>query len=203
MKSYWREIATTALISSLGVTQAVAQEPLCRGVELDKANTALASAKDALDKAISAIDEPTDRSISELKSWFGIDLLSTDLSNASAALKVKEILTKARAFGGGVTFFCSVRSDAQLGDYYAYVLPDNSFAIVLGAFFWTAPDKGFSSKPGVIIHEMSHFYLVGASKDPKIYGTVEARNLAISNPSEARKSAENFEYFVEAVALSP
>ncbi|NOT40995.1 MAG: hypothetical protein HOP13_10925 [Alphaproteobacteria bacterium] len=203
MISRKKTLIALALAATLNSGQADAQEPMCQGAELTKASAALATSKTILDKAISVIDEPTDRGIAELKTWFGIDLLSTDLSNATAALKIKDTLTKARAFGGGVTFFCSVRTDALLGDYYAYVLPDKSFAIVLGAFFWSAPDAGYSSKPGVIVHEMSHFYLVGATQDPKIYGTAEARALAISNSGEARRNAENFEYFVEAIAAAP
>jgi peptidyl-Lys metalloendopeptidase len=100
-----------------------------------------------------------------------------------------------------VTFQCAVRTDIKLGDVYAYVNPQKSFVIVLGRFFFAAANKGYSSRPGIIVHELSHFTLMGATKDPKIYGTAEALQLAAQKSAEARRNVENIEYFVEALAL--
>lgn len=107
---------------------------------------------------------------------------------------------KARAFTGGVSFDCAVQSELGKPDAYAYVRPDRSFAIVLAAFFWNAPDLGFDSKPGVIVHELTHFLLVGATRD-LAYGTIAAKALATLNPAGARRNADNYEYFAEVTAF--
>jgi peptidyl-Lys metalloendopeptidase len=106
-----------------------------------------------------------------------------------------------RAFADSVTFRCAVKTDIRLGDVYAYVDPNNSFNVVLGAFFFNSPDTGFCSKPGILVHEISHFTLAGATKDPKTYGPAEALSLARSSPEDAQHNAENFEYFVEALVF--
>lgn len=71
----------------------------------------------------------------------------------------------------------------------------------MGRFFFGAGEAGFSSKAGILLHEISHFTLAGATRNPKIYGTEEAKMLATTNPNAARMNAENYEYFVESVAL--
>jgi hypothetical protein len=88
---------------------------------------------------------------------------------------------------------------AQLGDVFAYVRPDQSFVVVLGAFFFRAPATGYDSRPGVIVHEMTHFVLAGATQD-HVYGRAGALQLAATNPGEAQRNADNYEYFVEATA---
>jgi peptidyl-Lys metalloendopeptidase len=114
---------------------------------------------------------------------------------------VRQTLVASRAYADGATYLCAVKSDAKLGDYYAYVRPDNSFAITLGYFFFNALESGLSSKPGVLVHELSHFTLAGATEDPDIYGPDAAKSIALSNPETAKSSAENIEYFVESTAF--
>ncbi|WP_334539506.1 M35 family metallo-endopeptidase [Bradyrhizobium sp. AZCC 1708] len=153
------------------------------------------SAKTALDAALKALDNPTAEDLKKLDAWLGVNA-------SNAAAKLREKLARVRTFSDAVTFRCAVKTDAKIGDVYAYVDPDKSFNVVLGAFFFGAPDKGYCSKPGILVHEISHFTLAGATKDPKIYGPEEALKLAASSPGAAQNNAENFEYFVESLAFS-
>lgn len=81
-------------------------------------------------------------------------------------------------------------------DYYAYVYPNNPYEIFVCQAFWSAPMTGTDSKAGTLIHEMSHFNIVAGTGD-FAYGQTNARNLALSNPNNALRNADNHEYFAE------
>jgi len=84
-------------------------------------------------------------------------------------------------------------------DYYAYVYPsDRSHTVYLCNAFWDAPEEKFqfNSKPGTLIHELSHFYDVGGTDD-HAYGQRAVQTLAINNPNRAIDNADSHEYFVE------
>lgn len=86
--------------------------------------------------------------------------------------------------------------------YYAYVYPNQPYKIYLCNAFWTAPMTGTDSKAGTLIHEMSHFTIV-ADTDDYVYGQTAARNLAINNPDNAVRNADNHEYFAENTPTLP
>lgn len=172
----------------------LADEPTCSSKDSAIAQASMARAKKMLDDAIGAIDMGDSVTKSRLATWFGTQ-------QAEGIATVRQTLVASRSFANGATYLCAVKSDARLGDYYAYVRPDKSFVITLGYFFFNAPESGFSSKPGVLVHELSHFALAGATKDPDIYGPDAAKSLALSNPERARSNAENIEYFVESNAF--
>jgi len=90
-----------------------------------------------------------------------------------------------------VTFNCGCKKQ-----YYAYVYSNQPYTIYLCRVFWTAPATGTDSKAGTLIHEMSHFNVV-AGTDDWAYGQTAAKNLAISNPTNAVDNADNHEYFAE------
>jgi len=184
--------AVAVLIAVVSPANSYADEPLCVGDQLNTAKAAMKKAKGALDKAIAAIDSKDDATSRKLIEWFGAR------SSADGG-KVRQVLVGSRVFADGAVYLCAIKSDVRLGEYYAYVRPDKAFVITLGNFFFSASDSGFSSKLGTLIHEMTHFTVVGAAKDPKIYGVDEAKALARTNPDEAMKNAENIEYFVEAI----
>ena len=97
----------------------------------------------------------------------------------------------------GVTFDCGCKQN-----YYAYVYPNQPYKIYICKVFWQAPATGTDSKAGTLIHEMSHFDVV-AGTDDVVYGTNAAQNLAISNPSDAIRNADNHEYFAENTQSQP
>ena len=87
-------------------------------------------------------------------------------------------------------------------NYYAYVYPNQPYKIYLCRVFWSAPMTGTDSKAGTLIHEMSHFDIV-ANTDDYAYGQTAARNLAINNPDNAIRNADNHEYFAENTPALP
>ncbi|HSX59599.1 MAG TPA: M35 family metallo-endopeptidase [Tahibacter sp.] len=89
------------------------------------------------------------------------------------------------------TFDCSCTDD-----YYAYVYPNQPYRIYLCNAFWSAPNTGTDSRAGTIVHEVSHFNVMGGTDD-WAYGQSAAHNLAVSNPSRAVDNADSHEYFAE------
>jgi len=82
---------------------------------------------------------------------------------------------------------------------YAYVCSSlNDFKIYLCNSYWTAPQERctIDSKPGTIIHELSHFDIL-ANTDDNAYGTDAAQILADTDPVGATQNADNHEYFAE------
>ena len=79
--------------------------------------------------------------------------------------------------------------------YYAYVFPRQPYRIYLGSAFWTAPMVGTDSKSGTLIHELSHFTVLGTND--YAYGQTGAIDLALANPAQAIMNADSREYFVE------
>jgi len=85
---------------------------------------------------------------------------------------------------------------------YAYVYPtDATRTIHFCSAFWRAPTFGFpDSQPGTIYHELSHFTVFGGTSD-YAYGVTNCKSLARSNPNNAVKNADSYEYFSETVAV--
>ena len=81
-------------------------------------------------------------------------------------------------------------------DIFAYVYPSEHYNITLCNTFWEAEIAGSDSKSGTIIHEMTHFNVIGSTEDYK-YGTTDTLELAIDNPQQAVNNADNYEYFAE------
>jgi len=82
---------------------------------------------------------------------------------------------------------------------YAYVYPtDTNYNVYVCGAFWSAaaPTCRADSQPGTIIHELSHFNSVAATKDVT-YGQTNCQNLAKSNPASAITNADNHEYLSE------
>jgi peptidyl-Lys metalloendopeptidase len=83
---------------------------------------------------------------------------------------------------------------------YAYVYPtDSTYTVYVCGAFWSASTNTCvaDSKPGTIVHEISHFSNVAGTKD-NAYGQSACQNLARTNPAAATQNADNYEYFNEA-----
>jgi len=73
--------------------------------------------------------------------------------------------------------------------------------ITLCPMFFNARNEGFDSRPGVIIHEVSH---IAAGTLDIAYGRTAAMALARKQPDRATINADNLEYFVETLpTLAP
>ncbi len=168
-------------------------EPPCTGQELAVATSSLNAAKSAMDRAIPALRSNDANHVRRGQEWLG-------LRSSAESEAVRDILVRSRAFADGVTFRCARQSMPEDGeDWYAYVLPDRSFVVVVSPLFFAQPNQGLDSKAGTIVHEITHFTLAGATPDIA-YRPEPARQLARTDPARAQKNAENIQFFVEAVA---
>ena len=88
---------------------------------------------------------------------------------------------------------------AEMAETFAYVYPgDQERRVYVGVLFRDASEAPPDSQAGILVHEMSHFSDIGATRDVKAaYGREGSRQLALSHPELARRTADNFEYFVE------
>jgi peptidyl-Lys metalloendopeptidase len=120
------------------------------------------------------------------KTWFGA-YTSTRYSN------VLNNFTKINSAFATKTFVynCSCTDSA-----YAYVYANQPYKVYLCNAFWSAPNLGTDSKAGTLVHEASHFTVVAGTSD-YAYGQTACKNLAISNPTNATRNADNHEYFAE------
>jgi hypothetical protein len=79
---------------------------------------------------------------------------------------------------------------------FAFVHPGDPSKVFVDRTFVAAPPLGENSRAGTIVHEMSHFLIVGGTKD-YAYGTSDCERLARFDPSKALSNADNFEFYVE------
>ncbi len=78
-------------------------------------------------------------------------------------------------------------------DFVAYTYHRATTIYMCDGYF-SAPTTGTDSKMGTIVHEMSH--AVALTEDYQ-YGQSDCQNLAINDPTQAVKNADNYEYFAE------
>ncbi|GAA0928198.1 hemopexin repeat-containing protein [Virgisporangium aurantiacum] len=82
-------------------------------------------------------------------------------------------------------------------DWWAYTY-HGSDTLWLCAGFFNAPPTGMDSRFGTLVHEWSH---ATARTEDFAYGQVDSRELARNSPELAIGNADNYMYFVEALAL--
>ena len=83
---------------------------------------------------------------------------------------------------------------------FAHVFTNIPDQIWLGPAFFSAPWVGIDSKPGTIVHEVSHLALLTGDH---VYGEAAAIGLAANQPDVAVQNADNYEYFAERSAMPP
>jgi len=125
---------------------------------------------------------------SRYTTWFGAYTSSRYSTAKSHYAKIDTALDQT---GGKIKINCGCTQN-----YYAYVYPNRPYEIFVCNAFWSAPMTGTDSKAGTLVHEMSHFDVV-ANTDDVVYGQSGAKSLAISNPTDALRNADNHEYFSE------
>jgi peptidyl-Lys metalloendopeptidase len=79
---------------------------------------------------------------------------------------------------------------------FAYVYPSQPYKVYFCGAFWAAANTGTDSRAGTIVHELSHFTVLGGTTD-HAYGQTAAKNLANTNPKKAIQNADSHEYFSE------
>ena len=97
--------------------------------------------------------------------------------------------------GQTTTVYC--HGDGCSSGTYAYTYPTQvPPTVYLCDGFWAAPMDGFDSRPGTLIHEMSHLLAV-AGTDDYVYGQSGCQSLAITTPAQAIMNADSHEYYAE------
>ena len=149
--------------------------------------TALTSARSYAVNADSYMTTKTySTATTRYKTWFGTATSSRFASVRGNYDRIEYALANTK-----LTFNCGCTQN-----YYAYVYPNQPYRVYLCNAFWSAPNTGTDSRAGTMIHELSHFDVLG-NTDDIVYGQSGAKSLAISNPSSAIKNADSHEYFSE------
>lgn len=93
--------------------------------------------------------------------------------------------------------YANFRKDNS-GDYCAMVYPtDLNHIIILGADFWTAPNEGRDSKPGILIHEITHFVDVIGTDDYAYGDDADVQSLFGLSSTLGGNNADTWEHFIE------
>ncbi len=91
-----------------------------------------------------------------------------------------------------MTVECNAPERCNSGPF-AYAYPGQDIVGFCQPFF-RARDTGFDSRPGTVVHEMSH---LAAGTQDFDYGPTNTRKLAAGSPDRAARNADNYEYFTE------
>jgi len=124
--------------------------------------------------------------------WFGV------YSSANWNTVQKNFANIGTRINGAYNVDC--KGSECKANIYAYVYPsDAKFNVYVCGAFWNANVNTcqVDSKPGTLIHEISHFTPVAGTSD-YAYGQSSCKSLASSNPSRAIANADNHEYMAEA-----
>lgn len=186
------------LLAGMGSGAAWSAPVPCSAAQAGEIEEARKLARTMLAKVAKQIDDEDPVATEALMTWMGV-------ANAGQAGDVAKRLRVLSTWLAGATFLCDKAEPA-----FAWVYGAQPFLVRIGTAFMAAPKGGYSSKAGTLIHEVSHFLIAGASKDPPQrtgddYGTADALARAKNDPQAARGNAENLEYFVEATyfGMSP
>jgi peptidyl-Lys metalloendopeptidase len=110
--------------------------------------------------------------------------------------KVYDVLYKTTWVLNNATITYDCYCEANMSQAYAYVTATQPYRIHLCGAYWAAPVTGSNSKAGTIFHELTHFTVIGDTRD-YVYGQYYSRNLARNNPQLAVWNADNYGYFFE------
>jgi len=158
----------------------------CSATQTKTIQSAFTNAGPAIDTAVKAVQ--TTGGGAQFPVWFGTGNINT----------VKKVVTAVQTtfVASRLNYKCN---DPQCSDnVYAFVYPtDRNYIVYLCGAFWNSKLCGaFDSQCGTLIHETSHFTVVGATQD-YAYGTTNCKSLAKSNPTRAIANADSYEYFSE------
>jgi uncharacterized Zn-binding protein involved in type VI secretion len=130
--------------------------------------------------------------LKEFEKWFGTD-------DENARIKILKRIKKALNVCRKLTVDCFREiafEENKKTDFATVYGLDPSLRIFLGEQFWALDAKGKQSKPGTLIHEISHFKKVGSTID-EAYGEDDCIELAKDYPENALNNADSFMLFIE------
>jgi len=173
--------------SEVNATTGAVNTKSCTTTQTSDIQTAGANAVSIATTALNSVK--TTGAGTVFKTWFGSGSLTT----------VQNTYTKAQSRLSAQTYIVDCNGPSCSANTYAYVYPtDSTHTIYVCGVFWkvSANKCTIDSRPGTLVHEMSHFNDVGGTQDYS-YGTSACQNLAKSDPAKAVRNADNYEYFAE------
>ncbi|KAF9463906.1 peptidyl-Lys metalloendopeptidase [Collybia nuda] len=162
----------------------------CNATQQSQVNTAITNAKTYVTGSINYLTSHT-TGTPRFTTWFGVfqnTRYRAVLSNFNSLISHGDEFT-------GWQYNCAPATGCDPGDV-AYVQPTVYGKVYLCGGFWTAPATGTDSKAGTLVHEGSHFVATAGTTDIA-YGQTDCKQLAISNPNQAIRNADSYEYFAE------
>ena len=169
----------------------------CTAQQTNQINEALGIAERISITAINDLNNaPVDKRASarRYREWFGAysasryQTVSRGMSKISSALVNRQI-----------GFDCGCNDpNVDRNSTFAYVYSNDPYYMNVCSVFFRTTAAGTDSRAGTIIHEISHFNVVAGSDDfQSALDQSGSRNLANTNPNNAIKNANAFEYFAE------
>lgn len=167
----------------------------CTAPEAQTAATALRQAKDLTLKAAARVGETA-----EYERWFGD---YSDRNAETVRKTLKSLIGSIR--GGGVVVRCDANCNPS---EFAWVYPNQPFVLHLCSAFFDLPpltalqpgarqgDNG--TREGTIVHEMSHFRVIGDTED-HCYSRSDCARMARRDAGRAIDNADSYQYFTEDV----
>jgi len=126
-----------------------------------------------------------DPNLPEYRRWFGTAPVATVRGNLV-------LIANHLAQNRPPALFCNPPNACPHGRF-AFVLTGTG-GMGFCPLFFNARNDGFDSRPGIVVHEVSH---VAARTRDIVYSPTRAAILAKDDPMSAAINADNYEYFVE------
>lgn len=182
-------------VPEVSAPAAAAPEPgfiSCSDGQKNTVKQALADAEKGAQIALDNLQKNACSGNDTYKTWFGAcdstryQTVTNKVSAIKTALNTKTM-----------TFNCA--PPANCDGTIAWVYKYSPYTIYLCGAYWNLGDKGYDTKAGTIVHEVSHFAVVADTSD-YAYGTNACKTLAQNDPSKAIANADSYEYFGETLA---
>jgi len=167
----------------------------CSVSQQSQIDQALSQAENISRVAINSLNgapEPLRPTARRYREWFGqftagrYEIVRNNMAQIANALRDQRI-----------GFNCECNLPGIQPDFvFAFVSRNDPFNMTLCGLFWRAPLLGTDSRSGTIVHEVSHFSIVADTDDfrPNQAGI---RDLARTQPDNAARAANAYEYFAE------
>lgn len=157
----------------------------CSAAEAQQVEAAFRDAAQLTRSAISALDANHD--LPEYRRWFGAGPVAPVRRNL---VLINDYLSRRRP----PQIACNAAGMCPRGRF-AYTMTQSG-AMGFCELFFRAPQKGYDTAAGIVIHEVSH---AAARTRDVAYSVRGAAVLAKDDPASAAVNADNYEYFVESL----
>jgi len=182
-------IAATCLSVTSALADLEDEQIPCNASQNAAVEAALVEASLDIEEAANALEVFNDRTRAKFERWFGS-------SHENAVLEVINIYGDAEANWYEQDLWCPTATRGS-PDYdsnaIAHVYLGADTDIFISPQFFRMNLRGEESQASSVLHELMHSS--GAHLDPESYTVAEAEWLARNNPRDARRNAQNLEYF--------